>query len=218
MTADVTAACMRLLQQARRGDEYAHRKLVDTVVEHYLMMVKRFYTVDPILGWEDIKQEFFWGIWRAVPIVDHRGDPIFHLAQRGEWAVRSIVTAANKKRHGTSAPEGGVSVVYLDDPNENEPWREPADESPESDPHHIVEIHEDREEAFNRVLRIIVHAELRPQEHDVLHRLLSGELDISEKGAGCQLAADLGVSGQRVSQILKRMRAEFERTDAIAVA
>lgn len=220
MTAAVTAECMRLLEQARKGDERAHRKLVETVCDNYIIMVRHHYTVDPILDWDDIKHEFFWGVWRAVARVDHRGDPIFHLAQRGEWAVRSLVTAANRKRHGTSAKEGGISVVSLDEPTtEGErPWREPADLSLHSDPQTVVEIHEDRDEAFERVLKIVVHADLRPQEHDVLHRLLTGDLDLSEKGTGCKLAEDLGVSGQRVSQILKRMRQQFELADGLAAA
>lgn len=214
MTKERQAECVRLLARAKRGDEGAHQQLVDIVVREYAGMVRRFYTSDPVMGREDIEFEFRWAIWRAVHKDDGRGDPIFYMAQYGQWAVKSLITAINRRRHGTSEPEGGVSVVSLDHDatyGEGGTWTEPVDESAESDPHGLVEISEEQGEAQERVLHILVKANLAPRHEEIIGMLLRGEVDLGEPLARKHIAEQLGVSGQRVTQLIagieKKMRA-----------
>lgn len=218
MTKGQHGECMCLLVQAKRGDEGAHRRLVDIVATTYAGMIRRFYTSDPILGDEDLKSEFYWGIWRAVAAVDERGDPIFHLAQRGQWVVKSLITSVNRRRHGTSEKEGGISVVSLDFNGAEGGWVEPADESIESDPLAVVEINEDRNEAHERVLHILVNADLAPRHKEIVQMLLAGDVDLGERLARKEIASKLGVSGQRVTQLVNGMEHRMHAADEVQAA
>jgi len=218
MTKGQRSECMRLLSHAKRGDEFARQKLVDAVSQCYRGMVRRFYSHDPILGREDINSEFYWGIWRGVDEVDHRGDPIFHLAQRGLWSVKSLVSQVNRRRHGTIEKEGGISVVSLDSVrsehgDEQPPEWEPIDDSVASDPQGVVEIHERRTEARERVIHVLVNASLAPRHEEILQILLSGDVDLQERLSRKELANKLGVSGQRVSQLVSDMSTRIQAAD-----
>lgn len=210
MTKDQTGKCMRLLVQAKRGDEGSHRALVEIVSKEYRGMIAQFYTNDPMMGREDIFQEFYWGIWRAVDKVDHRGDPIFHLAQRGQWAVKSVVAAVNRRRHGTAAKEGGVSVVSLDTPRDDQqPSWEPSEESYEERVCEVIELLHRRRDARRRV-QLLYAARLRPSHINALNKIMEHNIDLTQLGARRQLAKALGVSGQRVSVIMKQIEAIVE--------
>lgn len=214
MTTGEHRAAMTLLAQAKRGDEAAHRLLVDMVSREYSGMVFNLYTVDPMLGRDDILQEFYWGIWRAVEKVDHRGDPIFHLAQRGQWAVKSVVAAVNRRRHGTAAKEGGVSVVSLD--ADESDMKEPREDSFEDQTCEVIEIVERQQSARRRMHLIRSSDKLRPTHAKALAAVLEHNIDLSQLGGKRQLAKALGVSGQRVSVIVKQIQQIAEAEGAAA--
>jgi len=186
--------CMRLLHLAQEGDDNAHQELVGTVAYHFRWMLVRFYCSDPAFGDEDLYGRFMEGIWHAVDKVDGRGDPLFHLAKRGEWAVSAYVAVIHRRRCGA---EGQISVGSL-------PlgWDVP-DTNTDSSPEFVLELAVDRDEAQQAVMRVRAHLKLKPYEQRALDWMLQ-DPDPFELGANIRLADFLGVSPQRASVVRRQ--------------
>lgn len=195
MTNEMRRYCLRLLQAARQGDDGAHEQLVRVLAKHFGYMVHRFYSSDPSAGQDDLHQEFMLGIWRAVEHVDERGDPLYHLAQRGWWAMAAYATALRRRRNGANGDVsvGTLPVGYdLPDPDLH------------TDPEYVVELLESRDEARTHVAYVRARVALLPREAQTLEWMLHDN-DPFEKGANKRLADRLGVSPQRASVLRKRV-------------
>lgn len=195
---------MRLLYDAQRGDEAARDKIVAHVFEKYRGRVARTYKSrrDPALSLEDMEQVFQEGIFNSIEAVDHRGDPIYHLGQRGVWAVLSALRKAD-------AENEGVVRKWQRPGQEDEPALEPV--CPRRAFTDAVHERVDAQEA----IRVVVDAPLRSTTRRCLEILLSGRIgDPTEPGANRRMAEELGVSPQRASQIFKNLRDEFELAGA----
>lgn len=202
MTNEERRHCMRLLEQCKDGDEQCYGLLVSAIARHFGYMLRQYNSVDPATGPEDLRQTFMMGVWQAIRKVDHRGDPLMHLAIRGCWAVSSLVHVIHQRRRGTPlwiqehGEERSIGCIP-------ETW-DLADDNAENDPAYVVEVIEAQNEAREAITTILARVELKGRDQDVLDWLLSDE-DPHGLGANQRLATELGVSEQRASVLRARV-------------
>lgn len=193
---------MTRLELAKGGDQQAKREVVEYVFRTYRRRCERFYTIDPAIGRDDIEAAFMEGIIEGLAIIDERGDPLYHLGQRGWWAVSSLVRAAKcrtDKRVWPRGPrfedaEGEWSVEHQADPSVPD----------------VREVVVERADAATLV-RIVANASLSSKEREIMDLVLSGEVDPDEEGFGRVVAERLGISPQRVSQLMAKLEGAFRR-------
>src|SRR5688572_14766028 len=78
------------LAAAQAGDEQATRDVAVYVFNRFKPRLRQFYDpLDPAVSMEDLEMTFFEGILRAIPRADGRGDDLYHIGQRGVWAVQT---------------------------------------------------------------------------------------------------------------------------------
>jgi len=192
----------RLIHAAQTGDKQARNQLVELAHERYRGRVARTFqgSRDPALGLADLEQVFIEGVIAAVAVVDPlRGDPLYHLGQRGIWAVLSALRSA------ASANDVVVRPVRTDD----------------DDPPVFADSGLDfREVIYERlhaqqVVRVVANAPLRSSSRRMLEAMLSGAAgDLSEPGLNQRVATAMGVSPQRASQVRKHLQRDFEAAGA----
>lgn len=195
---------LALVSRAQQGDADAHRTVALHAFNKYKHRVEWLYSRDPAIGIDDLLMTFFEGIMKAVEKLDDRGDPIYHLGQRGVWAVTSELRAIKASmKHRALKP-----LVYADG-EEADPMADYVDpvEVPGSDM--VIE----RMSAEGRV-RIIANASLRPRERQALEVIATGAVDPASIGFNKDLADQMGVSPQRTSQVMADLEALVHRAEA----
>lgn len=199
-TAENERRMIAVLARAQRGDHAARCEVVGYVFDRWLGRVARFYHEDPALGKDDIQSDFYEGIWHGVDRADERGNPLYHLGQRGVWHVQSTIRATRRARHGGETQ--GYSMVSLEGGEEG--MQVASDED-------LCEVIVSSGSARQRVLRVIAHAQLGDTPRRLLALML--EHDPTEKGFNQRAGQMLGVSAQRASQAMAEIRREFEIID-----
>jgi len=201
MTSAEQRRCMCLLHAAKDGDEMAYEYLTAAIVEHYGYMIRGYYSCDPAYDMDDLMSEFRRAVWQAIDRVDERGNPIFHLAWRGAYAVKSMLSAMKQHRYGTEAwardygAERSIGTLPQD-------W-DLVDTREENDPQYVVQVREERDETRRHAYYVVANARLTTKQERVLDWML-GHLD-TEEGANQLLARDLGVSEQAASVMRKKV-------------
>lgn len=198
---------MWLIREAQAGNPDAFEPLVSLIDAHF-WNPRQFNCPDPAFDIDDIHQWFRIGVWRAILVVDGRGSPLFHLAERGRWHTCAMLAMKYRQRRGGDAwvRDFGepVSIGTLSAEGETtDRWLAMADPRPESDPAYAVEISEQRDEARQTIIRVIANTPLRPRDHDVIDWLMT-DPDPFELGANQRLAKRLDVSEQRASKLRQR--------------
>jgi hypothetical protein len=182
-----------MLPAAHQGDETAVYEVAMYVFKRWKSRIRKFYTLDPAYDREDLEDVFMHGILAALPLGVHtRPNPLWHLSERGYWAVGSFIRSIRQRPH----------MVH-----EDEDTREVLVEQVE-DPVDYREIVVSRSAAQERVVHILANSSLRDKPRLAVEAILSGEVgDPTELGFNKNLAEYLKVSPQRASQIM----AEVER-------
>jgi len=192
------AMALALIQRAQEGDEDAHRQVAIFVFEKYRGRLRPLYSQDPAVSLEDMEMTFFEGIWAHVLKADHRGDPLYHIGQRGYWRVQSEVRAAKSLMSKRQPP-----VVFDGFDEDDHPrWIETIAD-PSEDAREVLFRHD---EATHRV-RAIFDAPISIRAREAVERALSGEAgDPTEPGFNQRLARAMNLSPQRVSQLFNELR------------
>lgn len=202
MTTAERQQCMTLLKAAQAGDDTAFEPLTKLIVHHFKYMIIGYRSADPAYDFDDLLVQFQLGVWQSIWRVDHRGDPLFHLAERGRWAVSSMLTQIKQRRYGTAEWERDFgeprSIGCIP-----EGW-DPPDPRPENDPQYVVEVRESRDEAKRRVTTILSQVDLVGRDAEVLAWMID-DPEPDAKGANQRLAGCLGVSEQRASVLRQRV-------------
>lgn len=198
---------LALIPRAQRGDQGALSQLVAFLDEKYRWMIQSLYSGDPMLSKEDIHGEFLEGIAGGIAVVRlDIGNPLFHLAQRGQWKAKSAVDAAKKyqklPRSQGRFKEGEFEGEWTDDYLTDRTQQDPADI--------VVQRH-----FADHVTRVLSVAGLTGNEKKAFLLILSGELgDPCEMGWNKRLADTLGVSPQRASQITAKLHFIYGHEEA----
>jgi hypothetical protein len=186
---------MATLERAKAGDQRAREDIVMYVWEKYGGKIAYLYSPDPADEREDLHQIFLMGVTDALAKVDHRGNPIWHLAVRGNWAVsRHIRTAKEKARersldYEAFEGEGETAVAQL------------RDESVDVEGLVLSQI------GTGQQVSLIMGANLSPTARRAMEAILNDEAgDPVELGFNKRLADALEVSPQRASQAMESLR------------
>lgn len=190
MTSTERRRCMLLLKQAKKGELEAVEQLVQRLSGHFSYMIKPYRSPDPAYDSDDLQQHFQLGILQAIPKVDDRGDPLFHLAWRGQRAVSSLLATWKTRRQGQDGERSiGCIPEGFDIPDldwENRPEQHLARELAKQD-------------AKLRVRYILTHVSLTNRQWDVVSWMIVDE-DTEMDGANLRLAHTMGVSPQMASK------------------
>lgn len=182
---------MRLLKQAQAGDQDAHREVAMYCFEQYKGRIRRLYSLDPAVSEDDLLSTFFEAIWRAVLEADHRGNPLYHIGQRGMWAAQSEIRSVRQLLNHREPVYDPTTLDWLI--REDRDFRE--------------EVH-DRVSAQQQV-RIITQARLSPRVREILSMISDDpNLQPTEGGFNKRLAAAAGISPQRACQVMASVRAK----------
>lgn len=199
---------LALIPAAKNQDQYARETIVRFVYKQFLKRVSGLYSFDAAVCRDDINAEFMRGIYAHLDKVDDRGDPLYHLGQRGVWAAMSLCRAAQRMKENVLI----VSGHYM----------ESLDATP--DMVHVPCAKEDfteilvrRDEAHSRVVSLVANTSITGTPRRLIELILAGEVDPTELGFVKEAAGKLGVSAQRVSQCMQQIRkAENARIEEAA--
>lgn len=187
---------LALLPLAQAGDESAIGRIAVYCLDKYRYRIAKLYSLDPAISREDLEMTFFEAIIRAIPKLDHRGNPFYAAGQFGVWAVGSelrTIKAMLTRRGAQPQPVDGETD-----------WLERLADRLEPDFREIVV---SRHES-TRLVRIIAKADLKPHVRKALQIIYEGKAgDPDELGFNKRLAAEMEVSPQRASQIMAEAEA-----------
>lgn len=196
-----------LIKKAQAGDEDAHREVAIYCFDRYSYRLNNLHSSDPAISMEDLRVTFFEGIWDGVMKADHRGNPLYHIGQRGMWRVKSEIRAIQqvmkKRSMALIGHENWEEGMWGDS---TRPVIEPVDPAPDFREIVVSRVHADA------TVRILAHADLKPRTREAFDVILSGAAgDPEEPGFNRRLAGQLGVSPQRASQLVQDLRSELSR-------
>lgn len=183
------------LGRAKEGCSSATDFICRYVWELYGYRIRKLFSNDTIDDGDDLQQIFWIAVVAHIPKLDHRGDQIYHLGQRGFWRVGSYIRRkkAMDRILSLDAPYGEDEGMTL--------GQRHAD--PSSDTEGIVL----RQLGGEQQVDMILNLELAPIAQRALDAIMSGEAgDPDEIGFNKNLAAVLKVSPQRASQAMKSLR------------
>lgn len=195
------AQALALIRRAQKGDADARRAVALYVFERYKGRVKRLYNQDPAVSLEDMEHTFFEGIWEYTPKADRRGDPLYHIGQRGYWRVQSEVRSAHalmKQRTKALVGAHGWDERMWGEGDGIDQHPDPAED--------FSEVLFRNDEARQR-LQLIFDAPISLRAREAVERALAGQAgDPSEPGFNQRLAQAMGLSPQRISQLFNELR------------
>jgi hypothetical protein len=188
---------LALVAEAQRGDPRAQRAVALHCYERFVPRVRRLAAkqADPAISLEDLESVFFEGCMAGTLIADHRGDPLYHVGQRGYWAAQSALRTARRITREQARVWAGM-----------EDGRDPVSELPDPGAPDDFERAEDAIVARQRV-EVLTTAPLKPRLRQAVDAILSGEAgDPRDDGFNKRLAACMRVSPQRASQVVAELR------------
>lgn len=188
MTQDQKRRCMRLLTQAKQGDELACDQLTKELSQHFGFMIAHLFSQDPAFDKDDLTLQFQLGIWQAIQSVDDRGDPLYHLAWKGRNEVISMLRAI-KVRLVESLDETHANCAAM------------------IDLHGDFMDREERKLSYVNMREILDEAHLTEKQRIVADWMLSAEAE--RIGSQTELASELNVSCQYISHLKKRVIEEL---------
>jgi hypothetical protein len=189
MTEEQYRRAMRLIPAAKSGDEYACDLLTRLISKEYAYMIKPYFSIDPAYDRDDLMVQFQLGIWQAIQSVkESAGNPVYHLAWRGQRAVASMLRVVARRRENAQTLEPALQAweIYV---------------SPD-----VVEVVMDKESrmlAYVNTHEIADEADLTPRQKEALGVML-GE-DIMAWGFNRLMAEHFGTSQQGAQQLRERV-------------
>lgn len=145
---------------------------------------------------------------RAVPIVDQRGNPLYHIGQRGMWAVQSELRQIRRQLKGRAFIRHETTV----DGDQLTDWTERVTDRTAGDFREVVHDTTDAQEQVH----IVANTSLAPRTRQALSLIMSGAAgDPTESGFNLRLAQVMGVSPQRASQVMADLEAAGRRSIAV---
>lgn len=181
-------------------DEGARSRVLVYVIKRFKSMVKGYYVKDPAWDADDIERVFVLGIVEGMRDVSmYIGNPLNYLAWRGLVRVKSLVGAVRKKGH-----EFVHSVQTLE-------YEGPRMGQTDDEFDVVIE----QATAHQRATKILTNHQLTGKAADMLTLIATGAVDPLEPGANKQLASCLGVSPQRASQLMAKVREDAERAERL---
>jgi hypothetical protein len=188
---------------AQNGDKDAQREAALWCYRQYLPRLHRLAaTTDPAISREDMEMTFFEGCMRGVLVADDRGDPLYHVGQRGIWNVQSELRSIRRQLQRRSLL---VSQVMGDDGEPRDSIEDTADPDAALDYERV----DDALEAVQRV-HVITTVPLKGRERQAVDLIMSATTDVRESGFNRTLARQMGVSPQRASQICSKLRERLQ--------
>lgn len=178
----------RLALAQRLSDVNAKQDVALYVFEKWHWRLRKLFCSDPAIGADDLEQVFFQGIFEAVDDAAlDRGDPLYFLSQRGVWRVTSMLSSSRLLKRGAERAEDRDRIAFVNGNSE--------------DPAELVVR---RVGAHEVALEIAAESEGSAMAvFEALFRMAAdGEVVLK------QAADEVGVSPQRVSQIVSRMRGD----------
>lgn len=187
---------MACLIKAQAGCYDSRTEVTLYVFERWKYRAHALFAQDRSLDHDDLEQVFFLGILEGVEKVDERGNPLFHLSQRGLWRVKSTVKASQLRGMTVTQDLGDVRESRL---REN------------TDDHADLVIN--RVSADQMLIGVAPH--LSDRARDAFMMMINGDLgDPAEPGLNKRLAEAMKVSEQRASQIMAKVRRGFDELEA----
>lgn len=199
-----TAKVMALLEEAKAGVSAAQDFICRHVWEKYGYKINGYFSSDSAEDRDDLQQIFWLAVAEAIPKLDNRGNPVWHLAVRGTWKVGAHIRRRDKIAKARQ-------LVSLDAPAkgaEEETW---TTGSRLRDEKQDVESFVVQQLGSLQQVELIGELGFSPTAQRALEVILSGEAgDPTEIGFNKNLAAVLGVSPQRASQAMTAIRSTVE--------
>jgi hypothetical protein len=187
---------------AQRGDREAQARVALFCYNKYLPRLRRLMSKndDVAMGLEDGEIAFFEGCMRAVVIADGRGDDLYHIGQRGIWAVQSELRAVRK----ISKTQAGKWAHFRGD-GEGDEAADPVARIPDEGALEAYDRVDDMLAARQRI-EVLTTAPLKGRLRQAVDFIMSDEADPRETGFNARLAVHMGVSPQRASQVMSELR------------
>jgi hypothetical protein len=195
---------LALVAKAQDGDAEAQRAVALHCFAKYVARVTRLWhkLQDPAVSLDDAQMTFFEGCMRAVLIIDDRGDPLYHVGQRGIWALQSEIRVMRR--------EMSERARYHVRQGEDGQLENPVDLVQDERASEAYGRVEDQMLALERV-HLITTAPLKPRARQAVDIIMKGAAgDPMESGFNKRLADEMGVSPQRASQIVQEIRSQVE--------
>lgn len=186
------------LEQAKTGHSSAVDYICRYVWDQYGKRIWDLFSNDSADDKDDLQQIYWMAVVKHLPKLDERGDPVYHLGQRGFWAVGAHIRRkeAMSKLLSLDAPrhrDGEDKDMTLGDS-----LRDPI-----ADVEGIVV----NQLGGNQQVDMILDLKLAPTAKRALGAIMAGKAgDPREKGFNKNLAGALGVSEQRASQAMQSLR------------
>ena len=188
---------LALLARAQEGDPRAQREVALHCFNRFLPRLRRLATrnADPAMSVEDLEMVFFEGCMAGALVADHRGDPLYHIGQRGIWAAQSALRTARRITRQQASVWAGMAD-----------GADPVAAVPDPAAADSYERCEDAIVAAQRV-EVLTTAPLKPRLREAVTAIMDGSAgDPREMGFNARLATCLRVSPQRASQVVAELR------------
>lgn len=191
---------MVLLETFKRLRDLEARNLVGLYVYNkWLPKALKRFSSDPYQDRDDIANSFFEGILGGLEKVDGRGIPLYHIAVRGFWQVGSVTRVPAVRKHMLNAD---ISELWDPANGDASPARSSSPDFADA-----VDRQIDAEGVVRKARETLANRAL-----DTLEIIVAGKAgDPMDLGFNQRVAKELGVSEQRASQIMGKMREDLEK-------
>lgn len=184
---------MRHLENAKKTGDSRSMGIVCEYVwnEFGVKKVSRLFSYDVAEDEDDIRQTFMLGVIKHIPKIDDRGNPLYHLSVRGWYAVTYLTRKAAPLAGQASlnVEEGEIQIGQLRDNAVG--------------PEDLVV----QQIGSRQQVQAILESDISPTARRACDAILSGAAgDPTELGFNKTLAKELGVSPQRSSQSIGKIR------------
>lgn len=186
------------LDQAMNGRSHSADFICRYVWEQYGARICELYSNDRADSKDDLRQIFWMAVARHIPKLNEKGDLLYHLGQRGFWAVGAHI----RRKEAMSR------LLSLDAPRGSQ--NEEGDTTIlDSLPDHRTDVEGlvVHQLGSSQQVDMILNLRLAPIAQRALDAIMSGQAgEPTEVGFNKSLAKALGVSPQRASQAMNSLR------------
>lgn len=185
------------LDRAKVGSRVAADFICRYVWEQYGGKIINLFSNDSSEDRDDLQQIYWLAVAEQIPKLDERGDPIYHLGQRGFWRVGAHIRRKRAMVHLLS-----LDAAIVDEDESRTRGAMLSDDRVDVEGIVVHQL------GSQQQVEMILDIELAPIAQRALGAIMRGEAgDPAEIGFNKTLAKVLKVSPQRASQAMQSLRA-----------
>lgn len=185
------------LERAKEGHSLAIDFMCRYVWDTYGRRIFSLFSNDVAEDRDDLQQIYWMAVVETIPKLDGRGDPVYHLGQRGFWRVGAHI----RRKEAMGRLLSLDATISADEDESLTRGSKLEDERVDIEGLVVHQL------GSAQQVEMILDIELAPIAQRALDAIMKGEAgDPSEIGFNKQLAGALGVSPQRASQAMQSLR------------